>query len=376
MTGPLARAGRLRLAVVGLLLVTWGVGGSPGPAAALPPEEGPVTVVSTRPGQLLEALGGYARLMTLPSMDTGARALSSAPLFTGEDPCPRPRCADRAVPVPPGVDVTSNLVRVLLPSGYRHPDNRHRRYPVVYLLNGARSDHDAWTYKTELLRASSGWKAIFVMPAGGKLEEAGFFTDWADGTWDWETYHTQVLVPWVDERYRTLPGARAVGGASMGALGAVNYAARHPGMFAAVLSISGLLDTTGLLTQGLLGPSAEQPDLRRVWGDPVLDSATWNAHNPTRQAAALRDVALFLTSGTGYVSRPGTTEVYTGDFEKTMWDLHRSFLYGLTSRDVPYRARVAVGGVHDWTYFDPALEWAMPKIIRVLRNLPPVQPAG
>lgn len=373
MTVTAGAAGRRAVTLVASLVLAALVGTTlvprAGGAEALDPaEEGPVTTVRTGPGELLGALAAYARLMALPSVDTGARARSSAPLATGANPCPRPRCTDQAVPVPDGVDVTSNLVRVLLPRGYRHPRNRDRRYPVVYLLNGARSDHDAWTWKTELIEASESWQAILVMPAGGKLEQAGFSTDWADGSWDWETYHTQVVVPWVDRRYRTMPDARAVGGASMGALGAVLYAARHPGMFQVVLSISGLLDTTSLTSQGLLGPSAEQPDLRRVWGHPVLDRATWEAHNPIRQVARLRDVSLFLTSGTGYLSDPGSTEVYTGDFEKSMWELHRLFLLELTARGVPYRARVSVGGVHDWTYFDPMLEWAMPKVIRELRR--------
>ena len=356
--------------VVALVLALAGSAAvSPGPAGGSePPEEGPATVVRTRSGATVEAADAYARLMALPSIDTGARARSSAPMFTGANPCPRPRCADRAVPVPDGVDVTSNLVRVLLPQGYRHPRNRDREYPVVYLLNGVRNDHDSWTYKTELMAASQDWKAIFVMPAGGKLAQAGMFSDWADGSWDWETYHTQVLVPWVDEHYRTLPGARAVGGASMGALGALNYAARHPGMFQAVLSISGLPDTTGLVAEGILGPPAERPDLRKVWGDPVLDRANWDAHNPIKQVEALRDVALFVTSGTGYTGDPGSDDVLTGDFEKSIWDSHRGFLSELTTKDVPYRARVAVGGAHDWIYFDFMVAWAIPKIIRELRR--------
>ena len=360
---------RLLAPVVSLLaltLATTGPSASPAAARAEAPEEGPVTVVRTSAGGTATALQDYLALMALPSVDTGARPVLDAPIYTGANSCPRPRCADRAVPVPPDVQVTSNLVRVLLPQGYRKPRNHDRRYPVIYLWNGVRNDHDSWTYKTELLEMSARWKAIFVMPAGGKLEQAGMFSDWADGTWDWETYHTQVLIPWVDEHYRTLPGARASAGASMGSLGALNYAAHHPGLFQAAVSISGVPDTTALIGEGLTGPPAERPDLRRVWGDPVLDKDTWDRHNPILQIEQLRDVALFITSGTGYAGDGGSDDVVTGDFEKTIWDGHRGFLSQLTTEGVPYTARVTVGGAHNWPYFDFMVAWAMPQLLDVL----------
>ena len=330
---------------------------------ATPPEEGPVTVVRAEPSRPASAAVGYAKLMALPSEDTGAVPRSSAPIHTKADSCPPPRCSDRRVPVPAGVDITSNLVRVLLPVGYGEPRNRDRRYPVVFLWNGLRNDHDSWTHKTELLQMSRDWQAIFVMPAGGKNTQAGMFTDWHDGSWDWETYHTQVLVPWVDEQYRTIPGARVSGGASMGGLGAINYAARHPGMFKAVLSVSALADTTVMSADSLFGPEPGWPDLRQVWGHPVLDRANWEAHNPVKQVEKLRGVALFITSGTGYTGDPGQDTVVSGDSEKNLWDAHRGLLAELTHRGVPYSARVAIGGAHNWPYFDPMVEWAVPQAL-------------
>jgi diacylglycerol O-acyltransferase / trehalose O-mycolyltransferase len=355
------RAVRTALCVALLSAVVLGTGAQ-ADEDALPPE-GPVTVVTTHVDRRVDAAADYARLMALPSIDTGTRPVEQAPIFTGADGCPAPRCSDRAVPVPKGVRITSNLVRVLLPTGYDDPRNRDRRYPVVFLWNGLRNDHDSWTYKTELLQMSRDWQAIFVMPAGGKNEQAGMFSDWADGTWDWETYHTKVLVPWVDRTYRTVPGARVSAGASMGGLGALNYATRHPGMFKAVVSISAIADTTSLGVQALDGPEPGWPDLRRVWGDPVLDRANWDAHNPTVQAKELEDVALFITSGTGYASGPGDDAVTSGDSEKNLWDAHRGFLSQLTQYEKPYSARITVGGAHGWVYFDPMVQWAMPKAI-------------
>jgi S-formylglutathione hydrolase FrmB len=46
------------------------------------------------------------------------------------------------------------------------------------------------------------------MPDGGKDAEAGFYSDWLDGSRQWETFHTRVLRRYVDRKFRTLKGWR------------------------------------------------------------------------------------------------------------------------------------------------------------------------
>jgi S-formylglutathione hydrolase FrmB len=334
---------------------------------------GPVVTVRADPGRdPLGALAAYARLMALPSVDTGDVPDVRAPLQGGGEACPPRRCRDLTVPVPRGVDVSSSAVRVLLPRGYDRPRNARTRYPVVFLWNGGQSRSDGWTLKSELTRMSRSWKAILVMPEGGFGTEAGFFTDWHDGSFDWETFHTKVVVPWVDRTFRTVEGARSAVGASMGGIGVLSYAAHNPGMFDAVLSISGAVDTTTMATYGidprlsdLLG--FEDPDLRRIWGDPILDRASWDAHNPTVLAPDLAGTDVFVASGTGYSSSTDDG-IYSGTFEQTLWNTHRTFLLALTTAGVPYTARISQGGVHDWPYFNGALRWAVPKMIAASRR--------
>lgn len=347
-----------------LTLAVVGAGASAvGPVSAAPADEGPVAVVTSDPVRNLPgALTSYARLMAIPSADTGAVPVSQAPRETGADACPKPRCHDRRVPVPAGVTITDNRVRVLLPTGYDAPRNAQRRYPVLLLLNGARSGYDAWSEKSEIVAMSQRWPAILVMPAGGFGAKAGMFTDWHDGSYDWETYHTEVVVPWVDKTFRTIKGARGIAGASMGGIGAFTYAAHHRGMFKAVLSISGDVDTTALAT-GALAPElfgGPGPDLNRVWGDPIADRAVWDAHNPAKLVSKLKGVEVLITSGTGF---SGGSGIYSGTFERNLWNTHRTFLYQLIEKRIPYRARVTVGGVHNWQYFNKPLRWAAPKLI-------------
>src|SRR6266480_1971583 len=78
---------------------------------------------------------------------------------------------------------------------------------------------------------SAQFPLVIVMPDGGHDAEAGWYSDWADGSRQWETFHMRTLVRYVDHHFRVLRrGHRAVAGLSMGGFGAMSYAARHRGL--------------------------------------------------------------------------------------------------------------------------------------------------
>src|SRR5689334_6931598 len=58
-----------------------------------------------------------------------ARNLPPGAQFDTDQNCPSPRCFDVQVPLPEGVAVTDNHVRVILPIGY----GDGRKYPLLYL---------------------------------------------------------------------------------------------------------------------------------------------------------------------------------------------------------------------------------------------------
>ena len=137
---------------------------------------------------------------------------------------------DVAVPVPPGLIVPENRVRILLPAGY---DPMGPGYPVVYLLHGAGDTYETWSQNTDVIDFSAAFPVIIVMPDGGRNADAGWYSDWKDGSRQWESFHIDVLVPFIDATYRTLgDGHRAVMGLSMGGFGTMSYTARHPSLFA------------------------------------------------------------------------------------------------------------------------------------------------
>ncbi len=159
--------------------------------------------------------------------------------------------------------------RIYLPPGY---NTSTQRYPVLYLLhgNGPDSDYTEWsdhmkidfTAGAMISRGQIG-PMIIVMPYG----ERSFWMNFPGGL-RWADYTTQDMVPYIDATYRTIPdrGHRAIGGNSMGAVGALHLAFEHPDLF------------------GIVG--AHSPSLR-VEPDNVItdaDWATYEANDPLRLA--------------------------------------------------------------------------------------------
>jgi enterochelin esterase-like enzyme len=127
--------------------------------------------------------------------------------------------------------------RVYLPPDYvRAPQ---RRYPVLYMLHGAGGNYTEWTdsflpeQADRLMAAKQIPPLIIVMPDDGGET---YWANWSGGGPRWADYVTEDVVSTIDQRYRTLPnaGSRAIGGLSMGGLGALNLAFQHPDVFGVV----------------------------------------------------------------------------------------------------------------------------------------------
>ena len=287
--------------------------------------------------------------------------------------CETPRCFDVAVPVPAGLIVPDSTVRILLPADYA---TTRARYPVLYLLHGAGDTYKTWTEQTDVQEFSAQFPLIIVMPDAGHDSEAGWYSDWADGSRQWETFHTHVLVLYVDSHFRTLGRAhRAVAGLSMGGFGAMSYAARHRGLFRAAASFSGAVDTRYVEPVSGIGFNIFHdmfgtPD-DRVWGNQVTDEATWRAHNPTDRAADLGGVELFVATGTGTPGGPaGDDPSNPGGYfiEQVIFQMNLSFGRALDAAGVPSHRDFYLGGYHGWPYWERELHWTLPQIVDVIQR--------
>ena len=124
--------------------------------------------------------------------------------------------------------------RVFLPPDYYTAARSDQRYPVLYLLHGMGGRYDEWSgYGLEevangLMKDGKFPHTIVVAPQGG----LGYWMN-QDGGTPWADYVAKDFVKHVDATYRTISRreARAIGGLSMGAHGAVQLALNYPDVF-------------------------------------------------------------------------------------------------------------------------------------------------
>ncbi|WP_018177538.1 alpha/beta hydrolase [Jongsikchunia kroppenstedtii] len=195
--------------------------------------------------------------------------------------------------------------KVLLPAGY----DPSKKYPLLVLLAGASSDYRTWSQDAlgRITTTAAGFPGIIVMPEGG----TGFYTDWWQGSPQWESYYTDVVIPEIMKRFPIRSERRwhAIAGVSMGGLGAAYLGGRLPQFFGSVAIISGLVDTDlfrGMPNLAALVPelnAKQPPDLNALYGP--LDGAYAVGHNPVRLAANLGQTRVFMATGDGRPTSDG-----------------------------------------------------------------------
>ena len=142
-------------------------------------------------------------------------------------------------------------VWVYLPPGY--DDEPERRYPSVYMIQGYTGQLDMWRNRTpfgartfpelvdELFAAEDAPSPCVVVwvDAWTSLGGSQFVDSPAIG--NYHTYLCDELVPWVDERYRTIADAahRGIQGKSSGGYGAMITPMLRPDLFGGLATHAG-----------------------------------------------------------------------------------------------------------------------------------------
>jgi diacylglycerol O-acyltransferase / trehalose O-mycolyltransferase len=256
-------------------------------------------------------------------------------------------------------------VRLLTPVGWR-PGARGRRWPVLWLLHGCCDTYRSWTRSSDVARLPELRHVLVVMPEGGAV---GFYSDWYNGGRGgpprWERFHLTELRGLLERDFGAGP-RRAIAGLSMGGLGAMAYAARHPGLFRAAASFSGVVAPLRdpLFVRGIAALGTGRPDA--LWGSPTAQRAVWAAHDPTQLAARLRGTRLFVAAGDGTagpLDRPGRTDV----IEAALHPENVAFARRLRALRVPVTVDLYGPGTHTWPYWQRELHRALPLLLRDLR---------
>ena len=138
---------------------------------------------------------------------------------------------------------------VYVPPGY---DNEpERRYPSIYLIQGLTGPLDMWRNRAafrknppelmdELFASGETPPAVLVWVDAWTSLGGSQFLD-SPGTGRYHTYLCDEIVPWVDERYRTLAdaGHRGISGKSSGGYGAMVTPMLRPNLFGGLATHAG-----------------------------------------------------------------------------------------------------------------------------------------
>jgi S-formylglutathione hydrolase FrmB len=191
--------------------------------------------------------------------------------------------------------------------------------------------------------------AHFAMPDG----ERGFYINWYDGSRRYEDYILEEVLPAAEALLGAHPSRdrRVVMGVSMGGGGALQIGMRHPELFCAAGSLSGLLldeaDAKSLIHTSRMRFLV---DLERVFSD-GSDQAFFDAHNiyeiAERRAAAF-DQRIFLAAGTRE----------DPEFLRTTKRFHAH----LEALGIEHVFTEYDGG-HGWRHWAPVIEEALPYLV-------------
>ena len=312
---------------------------APDPTATLVPPTPAVSSTATPP---LTAAPTTAATIGKPA-DSGARIIG---VTVVDD-----RTRDLTIESPA---VGTVAVRLLVPDGFdEHPK---ARWPTLYLLHGSPGTHVDWMEQTDVATLTEPTNLLVAMPDGG---DQGWYSDWWNGGNGgrpmWERFHTEEL-PQLIERNWQGSGKRAIAGLSMGGYGAMEYAARHPGMYRAAASYSGALDPIG-------SDLFIEPEL---WGDKLNQENVWKAHDPVNIAADLKGTDLYVSYGYGPPGPLDTGPLDYGDIEAWIYVQNRTFVARLKELGISVTVDEYGRGSHTWPYWERALHRSLPMLLKSL----------
>jgi S-formylglutathione hydrolase FrmB len=142
---------------------------------------------------------------------------------------------------------------------------RKNSIPVLYLLHGWSDDHTIWQRRTSIERYALEKGLAVIMPGS----DLGFYTDMKYGYDFWEFFSSELpdIVKEFFPRISTGREDTFAAGLSMGGFGALKLGINCPDRFAAVASLSGLVDPlqqyrSGKVNENWLNIFGEEDELK------------------------------------------------------------------------------------------------------------------
>jgi S-formylglutathione hydrolase FrmB len=276
-------------------------------------------------------------------------------------------------------------VDILLPAGYSAAGNRRRRYPVLYLLPGTSGTAADWVDLGDAEQASAGLPMIIVSPdIAIDGDGGGWCTNWwnrntqqTGGVHDWETFHIDELIPWIDHNLRTRADrqGRAIAGLSQGGFCSMSYAARYPDLFGVALAYSGAPDIA--YNELAIGPSTsiinftetvyDHVPANSMFGPRATEELNWANHDPATLAPNLRDTKLLIYAGNGQpgpLAGPGCATTFAEGIESLVGEDTTLFHNRLVALGIPSVYDAYGPGTHCFAYWARDLKESVGAIAR------------
>lgn len=246
-------------------------------------------------------------------------------------------------------------VAVVVPESYK---KAKQAYPVLYLLHGGQGSFRDWLTqtpdKTLLHRLADQYNIIIVTPEGGTTSY--YFDSPLQQSSQFETFISKEVIAAIEGRYKVIKEkkGRVIAGLSMGGHGAMFIAARHPELFVAAGSMSGVMNIN---TKTWKVPEAfarsRSENFGRLLGPPKDTLNPYTDYTIVGMTDLLKsnDVKLMFDVGVeDFLIEPNR-------------DLHKRLLANGTPHDYIERP-----GKHDWAYWQNALPFQMLFFANVLKE--------
>ncbi len=178
--------------------------------------------------------------------------------------------------VPGPVDVA-----IYTPPGY--DPKRADPYPLLLQLHGGGGSSQNMTAMAATLETAI--KQGLIPPVVSMMPSAGrsFYMDYRDGSQKWETFVIADLIPYMRANYAVtkVRAGTLVTGVSMGGMGSLRMAFKHPDVFQAVASMEPGIEPALAFKDIQLRDRfwRDQALFEQIYGKPV-DEAYWAANNP------------------------------------------------------------------------------------------------
>lgn len=240
-----------------------------------------------------------------------------------------------------------------------YSEEKDARFPVVYFLHGMWNDHTSWVVeryggipqKLESFMLAGRLPEFLVVQPDG---ENSFYTNYLDGSMNYETFVVEDLVKEIEESYRVKKdrSSRSIGGVSMGAYGSLKIALKYPERYAAVAGVSPIVFLGDDPSRHIMGSDSRLAQyltsaLKPVYGMP-FDPSHWKANSLEQLArtADCKDLKIFFAFG--------TADRYNDSFP--LEDGVKSFHSILDERGIRHEFKIYQDGPHGWSLVVDHLE--------------------